>query len=230
MLARAAASAAGKKARQAPFEPSTGSGRGLSWAIGATVIACSIGAPVWAWWSVRRPRAPAAISVTAPLVSGAAPAAVAPLPESACAPLAPVQAGGQSSPPAVAMAAPDPSSDRAAAAMADPPAPPSADPPVPVQLAPHAEFAAAPAAGPAAPSPAAQFAESGAVGDDGQGEPAAPSDGVAPLPEGEGLDPGLAPADAGVVDPQDVLDVTLPRLAAPTLGPERGTNGALIFD
>jgi hypothetical protein len=114
--------------------------------------------------------------------------------------------------------------------MADSPAPLASDQPVPEQLTPHAEPAAAPVVEPAAPSSAAQFAESGAVGDDGQGEPAAPSDGVAPLSEGEGVAPGLAPTDAGVVDPQETLDVTLPRLAAPTIGPERGTNGALIFD
>jgi eukaryotic-like serine/threonine-protein kinase len=229
-IARTAASAMGTKARQAPLKAPEGSGRGLSRAIGATVIACSIGAPVWAWWSVRRPRAPAAISVTAPLVSGAAPAPGAAPPESGCAPLAPAPAGGQNSAPAVATAAPDPSSDHAPPAMADSLAPPTSDPSVPVQIAPSAESAAAPAPGPAAPSPVAQFAESGAIGDDGQGEPAAPSEQVAPPPEGEGVDPGLAPSDAGVVDPQDILDVTLPRLAAPTIGPERGTNGALIFD
>jgi eukaryotic-like serine/threonine-protein kinase len=229
-IGRTAASAMGAKARQAPLKAPEGSGRGLSWAIGATVIACSIGAPVWAWWSVRRPRAPAAISVTAPLTSSAAALPGAAPPESGCAPLAPTPAGGQSSPPAVATAAPDPSSDRAAPVMADSHPPPTSDPSVPARLAPPAESAAAPAGEPAAPSPVAQFAESGAVGDDGQGEPAAPSERVAPLPEGEGVDPGLAPSDAGVVDPQDTLDVTLPRLAAPTIGPERGTNGALIFD
>jgi serine/threonine-protein kinase len=230
--ARTAASAMATKSRQAPLKAPEAPGRGLSRAIGATVIACSIGAPVWAWWSVRRPRAPAAaaISVTAPLVSSAASAPVPAPPESACAPSPPTRAGGGSSPPAVTTAAPDPSSDRAPPAMADSPAPPASDQPLPEQLTPHAESAATPVVDPAAPSPAAQFAESGAVGDDGQGEPAAPSGLVAPLPEGEGVDPGLAPSDGGVVDPQETLDVTLPRLAAPTIGPERGTNGALIFD
>jgi Rieske Fe-S protein len=228
--ARAVASPLRTKARQAPLKAPEGSGRGLSWALGATVIACSIGAPVWAWWSVRRPRLPAAISVTAPLVSSAAPAAAAAPPESACAPTAPpARADGQSSPPAAATGASDPSSDRAAPGMPNSPAPPTSDPPLPERLASHAESAAAAATEPAVPAPVAQFAATGAVGD-GPGEPVAPSELAAPAPEVEGVDPGLAPADGGVIDPQDTLDVTLPRLAAPTIGPERGTNGALIFD
>ena len=114
--------------------------------------------------------------------------------------------------------------------MAYPPAPPAPDHPVPVPLAPDAEPAAALAAEPTAPPPAAQLAEGDAVADDGQGEPAASSGVIAALPESESVDPGLTAPDGGVVDPNDTLDVTLPKLATPTIGPERGTNGALIFD
>jgi serine/threonine protein kinase len=229
--------AANIPARQAPLDPPDHSGRRLSWAIGATVIACSIGAPVWAWWSVRRPRAPVAVSVTAPLVSSAAPAPVAAPPEVVCVTptvipgvipaLAP--AGGQSPPPAAATAAPDPR----AAQLAPPPGQPvPLAPPAPssmVQPAPP-EFVALASTEPGAPQPAA-LAESAAVGGDGQGEAAASSELLAPAPEGEGEDPGVAlPPDAGAVDPSEPLDMTLPKLAAPVIGPERGTNGALIFD
>lgn len=247
VVVRAAAPAA---ARPVVFDAQAPTGRGLGWAIGAVVITCSIGAPVWAWWSVRRPRTPAAMSVTAPLVPSDPPpvAAPAPLcaatraPESAPSPApavnpapAALTAGGTSATPPAPSAAP--SAQNLAAqvpAQATLPVATAVLPPAAVrsaEAAPPTLVAAAPhAAEPAAPPPAVELAEGGAVGAGPPGaEAALPAD-VAAAPAADGVDTSFAPAADAGTDTSEPSDVPLPKVAAPASGPERGTNGALIFD
>jgi hypothetical protein len=203
--------------------------RGLTWAIGATVIGCSIGAPFVAW-SVRRQRIEAPLSVTTPLVASenAVPVVTPPAPIPCAAPC-PLPASERRLP---ALGAPAPAPPLSALAPAAPPALVNAATSEPEPVAAH-EAAVAPELEPAAASPApASFTEVGGAGDTPpQGEV---SQTTLPLPataEGDALDYGVSPeADAAAPTIQEPVDDASPTVTAAPTRPERGTNGAFIFD
>ncbi|HTV20134.1 MAG TPA: protein kinase [Polyangiaceae bacterium] len=233
----------------APFDsaPTSKDRRELSWALGATVVACSIGAPVWAWWSVHRQRTPAPISAAAPWVAtDSAPVAAAP-PAPVAAPQ-PSLAQPTASQPSASLLPPlqlpptQPPLTQPASAPVDAHAELSA--PAPTAPLPAAAEAAAPAPALASTAePVASTAPAAPVSDaelaSSAGEAAPPhAEGPELAPPATGTSDGTAPAegvapasDGGPTAPHDTDDLPSPSLvAAPAKGPERGTNGALIFD
>jgi hypothetical protein len=214
---------ASPKYRPAAFEPARGGRGALNWAIGATVVACSIGAPLLAWRSVRQHPPEAAVSVTAPLAPSSVAAAPASVP---CAPPCPTPATGRRPP----MGA-----DDGASALKHGVAPAlvnaaAAEPERVASL--DRERATASALEPALLAAAPALADADEVGEAAPpGEAPASAQPAPAAPEGGTAESGPVPQmDAAVLQTRDLADLPLPSGAGAPLRPERGTNGALIFD
>jgi serine/threonine protein kinase len=197
--------------RQGPLAGAERSRRRLGAAIGATVLACSIAAPVVAWWSGRRPRALAPVSVTSTVSSalGEGRARLPVLPAStSCATCIELSS---SSPPA-----PTADSPVSASTALPPAASPQATVPMSVltAAAPPGEFVAPDGIGEAAPPGDAP-------------EPVLPSPGAS---EEDSVGGVLRPPDGGALETGDEADLPQSSVAPTSSGPVRGTNGALIFD
>jgi serine/threonine protein kinase len=218
-VARAPSPNPGARSRPAPRDRASGSERGLSWAIGATVIGCSIGAPLLAWYSAHQHRATAPLSVASPLSPAEGHAAVVvPPPSAACAAPCPAPSDVHAAPLVLGNQAP--ASSAAAHALA----PALAAAPPPEQALPRAQEQA--------PLAATDFAERPEGGEAApRGQAAQPALPVAAVPKSGQLDSGVSTqADGGVPETRDSLDVPLPSVTIAPSGPARGTNGALIFD
>jgi len=243
--------------RPPPVDRSAPSERRLTWAIGGVVVACSVAAPVWAWWSVHRHRDAEPVSLASPLAAsdgpapvgeGRSPAGERGVPAGEAVP-SNAQAAAPDAPPAAPSSAPAPAGNDEAHASIEPDpltapalvnaASPLSNPasaPVPEQgAAPAHEEAASVASAAlegAAPASGAAF---GAIGEGAAGAqpPLASSPAPAAL-EGAAqgsVDSGVSlPPDAGGNEARDPAGMPLPSVAAPISRHERGTNGALIFD
>ena len=247
-----------------PLETAARSRRELSWALGATVLACSIGAPVWAWWSVHRRPATAPVDIASPWVASDGAAAVTSAgvaPPAASPPGSPSRAGP--APSATLPLQPLPAQPLSAQPLSAQPGlvdahgaattlTPVLEPAAPRELdAASAPALASPASSIAAeaatasplavPGPLAAGAEPG-IGEatgasSAAGDGTARPEGIPGLPpletpalEGDALGGALAPpTDGGPSEPHEP-PVSPSLVAAPPHGPERGTNGALIFD
>lgn len=196
--------------------PARRSGPGLRWAFGATVIGCSVAAPLLAWWSGERTRASAPITVTSALApaEGHAPLAALPAANRYAAPRSvpsgvhAFQPAGAPEPPASTLPA---SAARTAVTPATPSAPEGAEHP-----------------------PATPFTEVVEVV-----EATEPAPGAAPLgglpgaaaPATGPLQSSVTPQENGaLLSPSAPIAVSSRNAIAPRSDPERGTNGALIFD
>lgn len=259
IVARAPLPAAGTKGWQAPLDPAQSSGGKLGWFIGAAVIGCSIGAPIWAWWASHRQasheqRREAPLSVASPLAAAGARAASPAAPSSSC-----TRQPGSDQLPCLA----------ASGALHEPPRPASATPLQPAiasaeaalpalvnaatraddAVIPALEGAPSPSAAPVstpAPNGAEPVLQSEVAAHDGQASQASAaseaSDAFAHAPaqplgeatpaalEASALDAGMTPADAGMADDRRREGLRSSSEHTARSRPERGTNGALIFD
>jgi serine/threonine-protein kinase len=205
---------AAPKHRRATFEPARAERKALNWVVGATVVACSIGAPLLAWQSVRQQPAAAPVSVTAPLAASGVVAAPAPVP---CPAPCPTPASGRRQQPGVDGPALQPGVPPALAVAAP------ADPERVASL--DAERVEANALEPALLTSAPELA----AGD--EAAPPAESPPAAALTEGDTAQTGLTPqVDGATLQGPDLAGVPFPGVTGAPLRPERGTNGALIFD
>jgi eukaryotic-like serine/threonine-protein kinase len=212
------------KSRQSSLGPGGRSGRRLGSVIGATVLACSIAAPVVAWWSVRRHRAMAPVTVTSSLALGEVRATLpAPATSISCATPCPAPASASPSAPARDNPAPASTAPLATSTQAG-------------SLQTSALQARSLQAGSltpvfAATSPPTQFVAPAAMGEAAPAadapEPVLPVPGA---PEENRVGGVLRSPDGGVLDAGDAVEVPASSVAPTPSGPDRGTNGAFIFD